>query len=141
MDEPQHVPLLAVSACVWKDGRVLMVERAKPPVGVWVLPGGHVDLGETMLAAAHRELMEETGVTADLQHFAGLYDVIIRNAENAVTRHFAIACYGGLWTGGEARASSDAAKAIWMTPAEVSRVSHPSSVADAIGRMAAILRL
>ena len=141
MGEPQQMPLLAVSACVWKDGRVLMVERAKPPVGVWVLPGGHVDLGETMIEAAHRELLEETGVTADLSHFAGLYDVIIRNGIGEVTRHYAIACYGGLWTAGEAVAASDAGKAQWMTREEVSHVSHPDSVAAAISHMASILRL
>ena len=141
MAATQQIPLLAVSACVWRDGRVLMVERAKPPIGVWVLPGGHVEFGEKLRDAAHRELLEETGVTADLAHFVGLYDVIIRDAANAVTRHFAIACYGGPWTGGEAVAASDAAQALWMTLGEISLVPHPETVASAIARMAEILKL
>jgi 8-oxo-dGTP diphosphatase len=141
MAQTQQFPLLAVSACVWKDGRVLMVERAKPPIGLWVLPGGHVDLGETMIAAAHRELMEETGVTAELSHFVGLYDVILRDDRGAVNRHYAIACYGGLWTGGEAVAASDAGQARWMTQEDVSHVRHPDTVAAAIAHMAEILQL
>ena len=141
MGEAQQIPLLAVSACVWSGDRVLMVERAKPPVGIWVLPGGHVDWGETLIDAAHRELMEETGVTADLSHFVGLYDVIIRDDAGAATRHYAIACYGGLWTGGEAVAASDAGQARWMTPDEVAQVRHPETVAAAIARMGGILKL
>jgi ADP-ribose pyrophosphatase YjhB (NUDIX family) len=141
MTDTQHMPLLAVSACVWREGRVLMVERAKPPLGLWVLPGGHVEAGEKVIDAAHRELREETGVTADLSEFAGLYDVILRDGAGILTRHYAIACYGGLWTGGEAVAASDALKARWMTPEEVSQVPHPDTVAAAIARMAKILRL
>lgn len=141
MSNPQHVPILAVSACVWQGDRVLMIQRAKPPVGLWVLPGGHVELGEKVIEAAHRELKEETGVTADLSHFAGLYDIIQRDAQGQVARHFVIACYGGLWTGGEAVAASDASAARWMTRGEVSRIEVPDTVAAAIARMAGILKL
>jgi len=136
-----HLPILGASACVFKEGRVLMIQRAKPPVGIWALPGGHVEFGETVIAAAHRELLEETGVTADLSHFAGLYDIIQRDEAGAVSRHFVIACYGGLWTGGEAVAASDAGAARWMTRGEVSRIEVPDTVAAAIARMAEILKL
>ncbi len=73
-------------------------------MGQWSLPGGHVEFGETALAAAHRELLEESGVTADLAEFVGLYEIILANP----AMHYAIACYCGLWTSGEAKASSDA---------------------------------
>ena len=73
----QQLPKLGASACVWKDGKVLLVQRAKPPLGLWSLPGGHVEFGETALAAAERELLEESGVTADLTAFVGLYEIIL----------------------------------------------------------------
>ncbi len=64
MPDLQQFPRLGASACVWKAGKVLLVQRAKAPVGLWSLPGGQVEWGETALAAAERELLEETGITA-----------------------------------------------------------------------------
>ena len=59
-------PLLGAIAVVVQDGHVLLARRRKEPdAGLWGYPGGHVELGETALAAAARELLEETGVTAD----------------------------------------------------------------------------
>src|SRR5215204_6640420 len=113
MTASQQLPTLGASACVWKDGKVLLVERAKPPLGLWSLPGGRVEFGETALAAAERELLEETGVTADLTAFIGLYEII----REKPPFHYAIACYGGVWRSGEARASSDALDARWLAPA------------------------
>jgi hypothetical protein len=72
MTDAQHLPKLGVSASVWRDGRVLLVQRAKPPVGIWAFPGGHVEPGERLEEAAARELHEETGLTARFQGLAGL---------------------------------------------------------------------
>ena len=55
---------------------MLLIQRAKPPVGLWSLPGGHVEFGETALEAAARELLEETGVVAELKELVGLYEII-----------------------------------------------------------------
>ena len=110
-------PRLGVSACVWREGRVLIVERAKPPLqGYWSLPGGSVEPGETVKEAARRELLEETGVVAALDHLVGLFEVIQHDETGALRVHFVIACYTGLWMGGEAMAAGDAAKAEWEDP-------------------------
>ena len=70
------MPLLGASACVWRDGHVLMIQRAKPPVtGQWSLPGGHVEPGEAVIDAAHRELLEETGHEAAEWHELGEFAV------------------------------------------------------------------
>ena len=133
----QQLPKLGASACVWKDGKVLLVQRAKPPLGLWSLPGGRVEFGETTLAAAERELLEESGVTADLTAFIGLYEVIL----DKPAFHYAIACYGGKWRSGEAHASSDALAARWLAPAELDSLDFAPNVREAIARARTLLGL
>ena len=137
MTHVQQFPKLGASACVWKDGKVLLIQRAKPPLGLWSLPGGHVEFGETAVAAAERELLEESGVTADLTAFIGLYEVIL----DKPAFHYAIACYGGMWRSGEAQASSDALEARWLAPAELDSVDFAPNVREAIARARALLGL
>ncbi len=137
MTTAQQLPRLGASACVWKDSNVLLVQRAKPPLGLWSLPGGHVEFGETALAAAQRELLEESGVHADLSEFVGLYEIIRANP----AMHYAIACYCGLWTSGEARASSDALTVRWVAPAELYHIDFAPNVREAITRARALLKL
>jgi 8-oxo-dGTP diphosphatase len=108
----QQFPILAASACIWRGPEVLLVRR---PEGVWAFPGGKVEAGETVQAAAHRELLEETGVTAEIVKLIGIYD-LIRRKEGALTHHYAIACHMGRWISGEARAASDAAEVAWVEP-------------------------
>jgi 8-oxo-dGTP diphosphatase len=104
---------------VWRDGRVLVARRSKPPLkGVWSLPGGHVELGETLRDAACRELCEETGIQADLTTIVDVAEVIRRNG-NQVTAHYAIVCFTGRWRGGEAHAGDDAEAVRWATPEEL----------------------
>ncbi len=133
----QQFPRLGASACVWKDGQVLLVQRANPPAGLWSLPGGHVEFGETALAAAERELLEESGVAADLTDFVGLYEIILEKPPY----HCAIACYCGFWKSGAARASSDALIATWVSPAELLGLDFAPNVRDAIARAQMLLKL
>jgi 8-oxo-dGTP diphosphatase len=133
----QQLPKLGASACVWKEGKVLLVQRAKPPLGLWSLPGGEVEFGETAVAAAERELLEESGVTADLTAFIGLYEIILE--EPAL--HYAIACFGGMWRSGEAQASSDALEVRWLTPAELDSLDFAPNVREAIARARTLLGL
>ena len=116
MQSGLNIPRLGASACVWRDGRVLLARRGKPPaMGLWSLPGGHVEWGETANAAARRELFEETGVTAALDHRVEVFDAIHRSENGIVTSHHVIAVFTGRWIAGEARAG-DAAEAVrWAT--------------------------
>jgi 8-oxo-dGTP diphosphatase len=137
MTQAQQFPKLGASACVWKDGKVLLVQRAKPPLGLWSLPGGHVEFGETALAAAERELLEESGVMADLTAFVGLYEIILEKPPF----HYAIACYCGIWRSGAAHASSDALEARWVAPGEFDSLDFAPHVREAIGRAQTLLGL
>jgi 8-oxo-dGTP diphosphatase len=137
MTAAQQFPKLGASACVWKDGKVLLIQRAKPPLGLWSLPGGQVEFGETALAAAQRELLEESGLTADLTAFVGLYEIIRDNPPF----HYAIACYCGVWTAGEARASSDALDARWVALPELDSLDFSPNAREAISRAKTLLGL
>jgi ADP-ribose pyrophosphatase len=73
-------PQVAVGAIVIKDGRVLLVKRSQPPSkGLWAIPGGRVELGETLKEAAEREIIEETGLTIRAGDPVYTFDVIERD--------------------------------------------------------------
>lgn len=125
---------------MWRAGEVLLIRRAKPPLtDAWSLPGGHVEPGETMLDAAHRELTEETGVTARLDTLIGAYDVLPRDADGRLLVHYGLVCFGGFWQAGEALAASDAAEARWFSPARFAGVALLPSVRAAIARARELL--
>jgi ADP-ribose pyrophosphatase YjhB (NUDIX family) len=78
-------PRAAASAAIFRDGKVLLAQRSKPPLkGIWSLPGGHIEPGEKAIEAAHRELNEETGITADLKGLADVANVIMRRDDGAL---------------------------------------------------------
>jgi len=139
MTGAEQRPKLGVSACVWRDGKVLLVERAKPPKGMWAFPGGHLELGETLEEGAARELHEETGLRAEFHGLLGLYDVIRRDETGLVTIHYVIACYLGTAMPGDAVAASDAAAAAWVSPDDLGRYMLAPNIADAVARAKARL--
>lgn len=135
----QQWPRLGVSASVWRDGKVLLVERAKPPRGMWAFPGGHVEPGEKLEAAAARELREETGLSASFRGLVGLYDVIRHDAAGLVTVHYVIACMLAVAGPEEPVAASDAAAVAWADPEQLSGFTLAPNMADAIARARALL--
>jgi ADP-ribose pyrophosphatase YjhB (NUDIX family) len=139
MTDTQQLPKLGVSASVWKDGRVLLVQRAKPPVGIWAFPGGHVEPGERLEEAAARELHEETGMTARFHGLAGLYDVIRRDAAGLVTVHYVIACFAGIAGPGEPAAASDAMAVTWADPDRLAGYTLAPNMAEAIASARALV--
>lgn len=139
MSHAQHLPKLGVSASIWRDGKVLLVQRAKPPVGIWAFPGGHVEPGEKLEEAVARELMEETGMTASFHGLLGLYDVIRRDSAGLVTVHYVIACYFGLAGAETPVAASDAAAAEWVDPGQLGGFSLAPNIPDAIAKAKGLL--
>ena len=112
-------PILAVSAAVFRQGRVLIVRRARAPlVGHFSLPGGGVEVGETLAAALARELMEEVGVKAEIIAFNRHVEAIIPEGERIRT-HFVIASFVARWTSGEPRLSDEVDAIDWIDPAGV----------------------
>ena len=110
-------PMLAASIAVFRDGKVLLAQRAYPPAAdCFSLPGGVVELGETLEAAALRELFEETGVTARIARFNGHVEVIGRDDAGRVERHFVVASFTGDWVAGEGEAGEEAKTVLWVHP-------------------------
>lgn len=109
---PAHWPKAAASIALFRDDCVLLVERSKPPrAGLWSLPGGHIEPGETAAAAAARELHEETGLAATVDGLVDILDVIMRDDDGNLRAHYLLAVHYGRWRSGEPRATSDAADA------------------------------
>jgi ADP-ribose pyrophosphatase YjhB (NUDIX family) len=117
---PGTWPRAAASAAVFRNRQVLLVERGKGALaGLWSLPGGHIEPGETAAAAALREVMEETGITAELLGLADVRDIIRRDNAGVVVAHYVIAVYYGLWRAGEPVAASDSRAARFVPLAEL----------------------
>jgi ADP-ribose pyrophosphatase YjhB (NUDIX family) len=110
-------PILAVSAVVFREGGVLIVRRARAPlIGHFSLPGGVVEVGETLAAALARELMEEVGIEAEITAFNRHVEAIAREGDRVRT-HFVIASFVARWTSGEPRLSDEVDAVDWIDPA------------------------
>jgi 8-oxo-dGTP diphosphatase len=109
-------PILAVSAAVFRAGRVLIVRRARAPLlGHFSLPGGVVEVGETLAAALARELMEEVSVEAEIIAFNRHVEAIIPEGDR-IRAHFVIASFVARWTRGEPRLSDEVDAVDWIDP-------------------------
>ena len=112
-------PVVGVGVVVWHREQVLLVRRGKPPrVGHWSLPGGAQELGETIAAAARREVLEETGLVVEVGEVLAAVDMIEREA-GRVRYHYTLIDFSAEATGPELRPGGDAADARWFTPEEV----------------------
>src|SRR5262245_8352183 len=95
-------PFLAVSAAILLSGRCPVVRRARPPAdGLFTVPGGVVEAGEALAEAVIREVREETGMTVVPVGLAGYREVVLRDRENRVERHFVILAFAARWLTGD----------------------------------------
>ncbi len=116
-------PLVGLGAVVWRDGKVLMIQRGKPPrQGIWSLPGGAQDLGETVEQGIRRELREETGIEIELLGLLAVIDSVQRDAEGRVLYHYTIVDYAARWLSGDLVAGDDAADAAWISPEDLAKM-------------------
>lgn len=110
-------PSLCVSLAVFRSGKVLLARRTEPPyAGAFSLPGGHVEAGETLEAAALRELREEVQVEARILGFNRHVESIDRDARGKIRHHYVIASFVGEWIRGEGLPGPEAGEIIWAEP-------------------------
>ncbi len=144
--EPRPIwPRLAASAAIFRDGRILLGERGKGAMaGYWSLPGGHVEPGETARAAAAREVLEETSITAEILGLLDLHEVIRRDGNPpdptaaGVSWHYVIAVHHGRWLAGEPAAASDCRATRFVPLDEVERLPLTDGALALIRRAAAL---
>lgn len=116
-------PLVAASVAVLREGRVMLAARGRPPLaGLFSLPGGLVEPGETLAEAALRELREETGVEAEMIGFVAPIEFIARDPEGRAQHHFVICAHVARWRAGEGETGDEAAEIRWLAEAEIGSV-------------------
>ena len=142
-DPPARKPIVGVGVVVLRAGRngleVLLIKRGKPPYqGDWSMPGGKQEWGETLHQAAHREVLEETGVTITDLKLIDVVDGMFREPGGAITSHLTLVDYRAVWVDGELRAGDDATEARWVPVADLGPYKLWSETARVIGAGAAM---
>jgi 8-oxo-dGTP diphosphatase len=113
-------PIVGVGAVVIENDRVLLVKRGRPPLmGEWSLPGGAVEVGETLASAIQREVHEETGLLVRVGPLVEVLDRIHTDADGRVEFHYVLVDYLCTVAGGQLEADSDAADARWASRQEL----------------------
>ena len=126
-------PCLAVSAAIIRNGKVLIVRRARPPArGVFTLPGGGVEAGETLHEAIIREVREETALTIEPLALAGYREVIGRDADNKIERHFVILPFAARWIAGDVALNEELAEASWLATADLAGLKTTEGLAEIV---------
>jgi 8-oxo-dGTP diphosphatase len=128
-------PIPAALAVVVQNSRLLLVRRSnKPDVGLWGYPGGKIELGETIMDAAIRELHEETGIEAEAREILTSLDVILHNDEDELQHHYVLVAVLCEYLGGEPMAADDVSEAAWFPFDDI--IADPSDKSPAVGRVA-----
>jgi len=121
---------------------VLAVRRARQPaLNLYTMPGGVVEIGETLTEAVKREVREETALEIDPVALAGHREAILRDGEGLVQRHFIILCFAARWLSGEPALNEELDDARWLTLAELSALRTTEGLSEIVASAADLLRV
>ena len=116
-------PRVAVGAFVFKDDRIVLVQRGQSPAkGLWAIPGGSMELGETLQEAAEREIREETGLVIKAREPVFTFDVIERDDTDRIRYHYVIVDMLAEYVSGTLQPGDDARDARWVSAREMGRL-------------------
>jgi ADP-ribose pyrophosphatase YjhB (NUDIX family) len=111
---PEH-PIIGVAAIVLRGDQVLLVQRGREPAkGLWGLPGGMLELGETVAEGVRREVLEECGVEVEVGPLVGVFEPMQRDDDGRLRYHYVVLDYLARYAGGELQAADDADDARWV---------------------------
>lgn len=112
---PEH-PMVGVAAVVLRGEDVLLVQRGREPAkGTWGLPGGLLDLGESVKDGVRREVLEECGVIVDVGRLVAVFEPLERDGDGRVRFHFVVLDYLASYVSGDVQHGDDAADARWVS--------------------------
>lgn len=123
-------PQLAVSAAIFRDGKVLVIRRAREPArALYTLPGGRVEGGETLIEAVAREVREETALAIDVLDLAGYREILPRADQPG---HFVILPFAARWTSGEVVLNEESDDFRWVTLTELAGLPTTPGLAEIV---------
>jgi 8-oxo-dGTP diphosphatase len=126
-------PMVGVGAIVVDGGRVALVKRGQAPLrGEWSIPGGMLELGETIRQGAEREALEETGLVVRATELLGVFDRVVLDDEKQCQYHYVLIDFLCERVSGALHAAGDAADARWFTLEEISKLPLPEDTAGVI---------
>ncbi len=126
-------PLVGVGAIIIEDRRVLLVKRGHPPLaGEWSIPGGALELGETLHEAAVREAREETCLTVEPAELLGVYNRVLRDDSGRTLYHYVLVDFLCRRIDGEAVAADDADEVRWFTATEAGKLALAADTAEVV---------
>ncbi len=134
-------PIVGVGAVIVDAGRVVLIRRRYEPLkGRWSLPGGTLELGETLECGAAREVLEETGLQVEVGPMVEVFDRIMLDEERRVQYHFVLVDYLCLPVGGALKAGSDVDDAVLVAPASLAGYDLTEKASSVIARALEIHR-
>ncbi|HVB36239.1 MAG TPA: NUDIX hydrolase [Candidatus Acidoferrales bacterium] len=134
-------PVIAVGGVVISDARVLLIRRAQPPLqGRWSIPGGILELGETIAEAIERELMEEARIQVRPLELIEIYEKVLRLPDQPPQYHFVILDYLCEFLGGNAQAGSDVTEVAWSAEDVLDRFNLTAEANRVVTRAFALAR-
>ncbi|UCD07988.1 MAG: NUDIX hydrolase [Dehalococcoidales bacterium] len=113
-------PIASVAACVFKEGKILLVQRGtQPSKGKWSVPGGAIELGESFSDTAKRELDEECGVEIEVGDIFGVENFLIRDEDDNIQYHYIVTYLTAKYVSGDIRPGSEELDVCWATREEL----------------------
>jgi ADP-ribose pyrophosphatase YjhB (NUDIX family) len=128
-------PFVGVGGVILHEGRVVLIRRRFEPLkGQWSLPGGAVEIGESLESCVRREMAEETGFEVEVGPVVEVFDRITRDGDGRVWFHYVLVDYLCWPVGGALRSGSDAAEAVLADPADLEPFGLADKTLEVIGR-------
>ena len=131
--EYPETPIVGVGAVIIENGRVALVKRGHDPfIGEWSIPGGALELGETVADAVRREVLEETTLVVEPVSLLNVYDRVILDNDERILYHYVLIDYLCKRISGDLQAASDCDRAHWFSKEETSKLSLPVDTSEVI---------